>query len=64
MLAADAAIELVHLATNRRVRPLNRAMDYAISVDGEAEAVAFAKRVIAAARGPVVSLLQEAWGIS
>ena len=63
MLAADAAIELVHLATGRHVRPLKRAMDYAIGMDGEDKAMAFAHRVVSAASGPVVPLLREAWGL-
>lgn len=65
MLAADAAIALVHLATERPIhgRLLPGAMSYAIGMDGEVEAVAFAKRVIAASTGPVVEKLREAWAL-
>jgi hypothetical protein len=64
MLAADAAIETVHLATGRRIRQLKRAMDYAILKDGKKEARHFARRVIACADGPVVPLLRAAWDLT
>jgi hypothetical protein len=65
MLAADAAIALVHLATGRPIhgRLLPGAISYAIGMDGEEEALAFARRVVAAASGPVVAKLREAWGL-
>ena len=63
MLAAETAIELVHLATGRRFRAiaLTQAMSYAVDVDGLSTARAFATRVLAAATGPIVAELRKAW---